>query len=250
MSEKSLDIFYTELVKPIFHNVAFYIPSALFPTKHFESIKSQLPPLFLDEISILDVHYGIGAFEITEFNERLIKKPKLFEHNIFQLLKIQSELSPFEFEYILHKYFDTIEFYTALVDWLSVNLCIYNKDGIDVTTIGLFEIQNEIYKTHFSELINCFYNTDEIVLKQYYDISEIVKIYLPDLVSTIDLYNIKLPNDSIVELQNKEVKELEKNNSKEKKQPKLKNKIKKEPLITDQEASRFLLSTVFNINLE
>ncbi|WP_111710347.1 hypothetical protein [Lutibacter citreus] len=248
MIQNSLDTFYNELVKTLFHDVIFYIPSKIIPIDVLKNLESQIPPHFLDEISLLDVYYGFGEFDLTEFNERLIKKPKLFENNIFYLLGKQNELNAPEFMYILNKYMDKVEFYCAIVNWLSINLKTFNRD-LNFGTIGIFEIQNEIYKTHFIELINCFYREEEFLLKQYYDLSEIIKIYIPDLISRIDQYNLEVPIKSTAEVLRQDEKvQLDKNKTK-KSTNKSKKRIKKEPLISEKEAENFLLTNVFNIKL-
>lgn len=250
MSKHSLDAFFNELVKVLFHDVAFYIPSEIFPTHVLESVESQIPPHFLDEISILDIYHGLGIFELSEFNERLIKKPQLFEKNIFLLLEKQKELNAAEFCYILNKYIDKAEFYCAVINWLSINFKNFNNGTIDFGTIGVFEIQNEIYKTHFIELINCFYPEGEYPLKQDYNLSEILKIYLPDLFSRLGNYDQELTIQSTINIpkQNTKVEEKEKVLD-GKTESKPKKKLKKEPLITEKEAEDFLLTNVFNIKL-
>lgn len=247
MSVQPLDTFYNELVKTIYHDIAFYIPSTLIQPHILESIRNEIPPNFLDSIFILDVHLGLGKFEFIEFNQRILKKPNLFEQNIFQLLQKRKELNDIEFEYIINKYFDQVEFYAAIMSWLSANLITYNKDKIDINTVGLFEIQREIYSSHFEELINCFYNPEEVELRPYYDISEIVNIYIPDLVSKIDQYTVKLPMETIIGISTQEIIDSKEVDSTEKNETKLKVKTKKEPLITEKEAEDFLLNTVFNI---
>ena len=130
------------------------------------------------------------------------------------------------------------------MNWLSANLSLYNTQT-DITTVGLFEIQSEIYKTHFIELINYFYPSEEIVLKQYYDLSEIVKVYIPDFISRLGQYSNELTIKSTIEIPDQETIEEQK--------PGLNleptKKVKKEPLITEKEAEDFLLTAVFNIKL-
>ena len=252
MSEQSLDTFFDNIVEVLMKDLAFYIPSAIIPDVVLEKIGSQIPSHFFDEIYILDIKQGFRVFEIEEFNERLIQKPKLFEKNIFKLLKKRKELEDYEFDYILEKYFDKVEFYSAIVNWLSENLSLYDTQ-IDITTIGMFEIQSELYKTHFIELINYFYPSVEIALRQYYDLSEIVKVYIPDFISRWGQYSKELVIESTIDIPQQEIKDEEKNNFTElnpENNPELKKEIKKEPLITEKEAENFLLTNVFNLLLE
>jgi len=120
-------------------------------------------------------------------------------------------------------------------------------------TKGVFEIQSEIYKTHFIELINYFYPSEEIVLKQYYDLSEIIKVYIPDFISRLGQYSKEFIIESTIDIPQQEIKEDQKNSPIEQK-PVLNlepnKKDKKIPLITEKEAEDFLLTTVFNIKLD
>ena len=259
MNEQSLDIFFDKLVQVLIRDIAFYIPSAIIPANLLENLKDQIEEGFLDQISILDIPNGFGVFENEEFNERLILKRTLLEKNIFQLLKKKKELDDFEFNYILGKYFEQVEFYCVIVHWLNINLSFYHKNEIDSITIGCFELQNEFYKSHFVELVNLFYPSQPIQLKKEYDLSELLKVYFPDLIARYGQgkglmfqTTIDIPQQEFTELQRDNLKEekiaIEKNidiiNSKPKK------KIKKEPLITEKEVEDFLLSTVFNIKLK
>ena len=252
MSEDLLDTFFDKIVQVLLQDVAFYIPSEIIPSAVYEKIQHKIPAHFLDELTILDIQHGFVAFEIEEFNKRIIQKPNYLEKNIFQLLKKRKELDTFELDYILKKYFDKVEFYAALINWLSENLSIYNKEKLDPTIIGLFEIQNEAYKKHLIELIDTFYSTSEIQLKEAYHLPELLKAYLPELISRFGKYS-KTVNSSIIKINPDDFKDIEKTNQPltntivEKIQKPIKKKIKKEPLITDEEAEDFLLRTVFNM---
>ena len=244
MSDQSLETFYDKLVQVLIRDIAFYIPSAIIPVNLFKDLKDQIPEGFLDQIYILDIPEGFGIFENEEFNERLLLKRTLLEKNIFQLLKKKKELDAIEFHYILDKYFDQVEFYSAIVNWLSINLNVYHENEIDVFTIGSFGLQNEFYKSHFIELIDLFYPSEPIELKEFYDLSELLKVYFPDLMARYDKASNELLVKSDVDISQHEFKEDQDNNTKEKKTTK---KGKKEPLVSDKEAKDFLLATVFNI---
>lgn len=247
MSHQSLETFFDKLVEVLIRDVVFYIPSALIPTYLLKDLKDQIPKGFLDEISILDIPGGFGVFENKEFSERFLLKRTSLEQNIYTLLKKKKELDSKEFHYVLGKYFDQVEFYCAIVNWLSVNLSIYHKNEIDMVTIGSFELQNELYKSHFIELINLFYPSELIQLKEYYDLSELLKTYFPDLMARYDKASNALLVKSHIDFSQHDFKEDQNKTTKEKKTIK---KKKKKPLISDQEAEEFILKSVFNINFD
>lgn len=245
MSNQSLETFFDKLVEVLFKDVGFYIPSTLIPANLLKDLNDKIPDGFLDQLSILDIPDGFGIFEIEKFNDRLILKRTLLEKNIFKLLKKKKELDAVEFHYILDKYLDQVEFYCAIVNWLSINLSVYHKNEINVHTIGSFELQNEFYKSHFIELTDLFYSSEPIQLKEYYDLSELLKVFFSDLIARYDKASNELLLKSDIELSQHEIKEDENTSKKE---TKTKKNLKKEPLVSDQEAEEFLLKTVFNVN--
>ena len=247
MSDQSLETFFDKLVEVLLKDVGFYIPSELIPTHLLKEMSDKIPNGFLDQLSILDISGGFGVFELEEFNNRLILKRTLLEKNIFKLLKKKKELDTDEFYYILDRYLDQVEFYCAIANWLSVNLSVYHKNEVNVHTIGSFELQNEFYKSHFIELINLFYPSETIQLKEYYDLSELLKVYLPDLIARFDKANNELLVNSDIDLFQHEFKKDQDKMTKEKKTTK---KRKKEPLVSDQEAEEFILKSVFNISFD
>jgi hypothetical protein len=256
MDEQSLDQFFGKLIKVLFNDLAFYIPSAIIPSQVLDKLKSNIPEHFLNELSILVFDQGVAEFEIEEFNERLLLKRTLLEKNITLLIRKRKEFDEFEFNYILEKYFDQVEFYFFITDWLSTNLNLYNKEQIDIVIIGAFQIQNEFYKSHFSELINLFYASKEFKLREHFNISELLNKYFPDLISRYGLSNEALTiqsNSKIPQQELNETSEVEALDNNEKtiiNETISKNKIKKEPLITQKASDDFILESVFNVKLK
>ena len=152
MSNNKLDAFFDKLVEALIIDLAFYIPSDIILTGVLEELEGSIPENYLNELTVLDP-MGFSEFEINEFNTRLIKKKNQLEKNIFKLLERKTTLEAFDFEFILNKYFKQLEFYLAITNWLRINLRNYNKEIIKLTTIGSFEIQYEIYNSHFNDLL-------------------------------------------------------------------------------------------------
>jgi len=185
---------------------------------------------------VLDFNVGFECFEFEDYNERLLNKRTSLEDNIFQLLKMKKEIEAFEFDYVLEKYFHQLEFSFFVVNWLEVNLSFYNKDRIDINIIGAFSIQNGYFEKHYETVLKHFYDPKKITLKESFTVLELVKNYIPDLISRYGPINSeeKLIEETIDEENN-----ISKISSSK--------KIKKKPLVTDEDAEEFLLETVFNI---
>ena len=253
MSNNKLDAFFDKLVEALIIDLAFYIPSDIILTGVLEELEGSIPENYLNELTVLDP-MGFSEFEINEFNTRLIKKKNQLEKNIFKLLERKTTLEAFDFEFILNKYFKQLEFYLAITNWLRINLRNYNKEIIKLTTIGSFEIQYEIYNSHFNDLLIRFQRDLDFSLKEEFTISELLKNYFPEMMTRYQMISVK-ENDTS-EIQNKadiksqnlepttkiELGDLKKTVASS--EPKMK---KQKLVIDDHEVELFLLETVFNI---
>lgn len=252
MSEQSLDAFLDHLVRVLLQDVAFYIPKSIFPKKLLRSIPLAFPEHFFDEVFYLDLKSGMMFFEAVAYNEKLMDKPRLFEQNINQLLKKKEELREIEFDYLLEKYFDTTQFYSNLVFFLCIKYEFYFKDTLDPLTRGVFELQLRFYKNHCLALIDRFYQGKEVQIKNHYDLEDVLEKYLPDLTTRLGIYYKELVHESTIEFSNSILQEDENQSQAEvsKVQKLPKKRIKKAPLLSDQEVEDFILSTVFNVKLK
>jgi hypothetical protein len=250
MSQQSLDAFFDKLVRVLLKDLGFFIPRSIIPEIMLEKITIEIPEHFFDELFYLDVKNGMMFFDINEFNLRLVEKPMLFEKNIIQLLNKKKEIGEAEFDYILEKYFKNVEFYANVVSWLGANLVDCIKGKADILAIGAFELQFKLYKSHFQELIRCFYKEKEVQLIKDYDYYELFETYLPDFLSRLGVYHKELVQESVIEFPNS-ISEVLGNNQEVslKSNPTSKKKLKKEPLLTDKEVEDFILSSVFNVKL-
>lgn len=252
MSELSLETFLDNLVQVLLKDLGFYIPRSIFPEQVLEKTGIDFPEHFFDEIFYLDLKKGMMFFENNLFLGKLMEKPRLLDNTIIQLLQKKEELGEAEFDYVLEKYFDRVNFYCKTVSLLSSKLRFYFKDTVDFVTISSFELQFDIYKNHLVEMKNRFYKEKEVIVKEYYELDEIVLTYLPDFLSRLGIYYNEQTKKSTIEFkpsiieEEKDIQEQEE--SDKSKVPK--KRVKKEPLVTDQEAEDFLLTTVFNVKLD
>ncbi len=251
MREQSLDAFLDNLVRALLQDVGFYIPRSIIPEIVFEKTAVELPEHFFDEVFYLDLKDGMMFFNINAFNERLMEKPRLLENNIIQLLKKKEELGGAEFDYVLEKYFEKVQFYSNLVFYLCIKYEFYFKDKLDPLTRGVFELQLRYYKNHCLALIDRFYKGQEIQVKNHYDLEEVLEKYLPDFLSRLGIYYKELLHESTIEFPNSNLLEVE--NQSQTEEPVLqklpKKRLKKTPLLSDKEVEDFILSTVFNVKL-
>ena len=251
MREQSLDAFLDNLVRVLLQDLAFFMPKSSFPKKLFRDIPLEFPEHFFDEVFYLDLKKGMMFFEVVAFSEKLMDKPQLFEHNIMQLLKKKEELGEMEFDYLLEKYFEKVQFYSNLVFFLCIKYEFYFKDSLDRMTRGIFELQLKFYKNHCLALIDRFYQGKEVQIKNHYDLEEVLEKYLPDFIYRLGIYYKELVHESTIEFPNPVLLKDEKQYQQVEPilQEVSKKKLKKAPILSDKEVDDFILSTVFNVKL-
>jgi len=252
MGNQSIEAFLDHLVRVLLQDVAFYIPKSIFPKKFFRIFPDEFPEHFFDEVFYLDLKSGMMFFEAVAYNEKLMDKPRLFEHNIVQLLKKKEELGETEFDYLLDKYFEKVQFISNLLFFLCIKYEFYFKDMVDPLTSGVFELQLRFYKNHCLALIDRFYQGKEVQIRNHYDLEEVFEKYLPDFSSRLGIYYKEQVHESTIEFSNSILQEHESQSQVEvpKVQKLTKKRIKKAPLLSDQEVEDFILSTVFNVKLK
>lgn len=252
MKDQSLEAFLDSLVRVLLQDVAFYIPKSSFPKKFFRIFPDEFPEHFFDEVFYLDLQNGMMFFEALAYNEKLMDKPRLFEHNIIQLLKKKNELGETEFDYLLEKYFEKVQFYSNLVFFLCVKYEFYFKEKHDLMTRGAFELQVSFYKNHCLAVLDRFYQGKEVQVRNHYDLEEVFEKYLPDFSSRLGMYYRESVQESTIEFPNSILQCDEKQFEVEvpKVQKGTKKRIKKAPLLSDQEVEDFILSKVFNVKLK
>jgi hypothetical protein len=253
MKEQSTDIFFDSLVQVLFQDLGFYIPSDIIYDKLLIELESSIPECFLDELHILDIDGGLGKFEVEEFNQRLLKKRDLLEKNIFKLLRKKDEIGVSEFVYIIEKYLDQLAFYIFITVWLKTNLKLFNKDKINIITIGSFEIQYECFQFHLKEFTKNFGSLTDIGFKINFTSYELVKGYIFDLVSRYGLAgekSISNPKVETIELVEEAINKDNLGTKKSIDKKKSIKKVQKKPLLTENEIEDFLLESVFEVKLK
>ena len=250
MKEDTQDQFLNSIVEVLIHNLAYYLPREIIPENLLLELKGKITPKVFNDLSILDVYHGIGEFEVIEFNERIAKKRERFEKTIFELLKKRKELDADEFDYILEKYFRQVEFYVAITNWLQLNTANYKHihKQFDLTTKGSFATQYELFSYHFNELIDRFYKGKELNFKESFTVEELVKNYLQDFLTRFQQAEEGLTADQPTQENQKELLKATTVDSQDRRQQNQTKKKKKRPMVTDQEAQDFLLTSVFTVD--
>lgn len=244
MKEEIQEVFFNKLIEELIEHIGYYLPKTIIPDKALEELEGKINSLFFDELSVLDLHYGIGAFEVLEFNLLQQKKRNKLERNIFKLVKKKSELEAFEFAYILEKYWDQLNFFVYIAYWLKTNLSKYHKTKMELTLIGSFEMQYHLYLTHSNEFKRRFKGIIEFREKSNFTAIEIVQDYMQNLITRYSLATDKNTPPEKTNLAQTATKNTATKSEKKS------VKTKKVPLLTEKEIEDFLLESVFNIKTD
>lgn len=245
MSEKSLHQFYQDLIPNLLTELFFFIPEKEFSDDIIQKLDFLKRYNLLNKVYVLDHHYGPMEYEKGRNHKYIFLKRSKLEQSIFRLVEKRSEVKKHEFKYVLNKYFELVDTFLYLTNWMNNNLTKFIE--VENTVIGLFHIQFEYFKKHYEELISNFYPNKEVIPKGVFDAHKIIDNYFPDIsprlepVKTTLLSKLKAKEkiDENILVINANTKDITDNQI---------GKKDKKALVTEQEAEKILLQTLFNIN--
>jgi hypothetical protein len=249
MKEQST-IFLNQLIEVLLNNFIYYIPSEIIFDGVLDELEGEIEDSFFDELSLLDINqgiYNISNDDALELNNKLLEKRSLLEKNIFDLIQINKDITPIEFQIIVEKYFKKLFFYLFISDWLATNLKRYNEENLNITLIGAFELQHQSLSSHLIEVHKYFGLLIENNQEYNFSSEKLVREHFPDLVSR---YNQIVSNETInnedkiiageKKLQHKVQHQSENN---------IKPIKKQRPTLSDKEVERTILESVFKVKM-
>lgn len=242
MSKKSLYQFYLDLIPNLLAELFFYLPEKEIREDIIEKVDFFKNHDVLNRVFVIDHYQGPVEYKKGRNNNRVLLKSSKLEQNIFDLIEKKSEVKDQEFNYVLNKYFELVESLFYATNWMNTNLTqiVQTED----TVIGLFHLQFTNYKKHFEALVKHFYPNREAIPKGNFNAHEIIETYFPDVSKSLEQNNSLKSNNN-----NKEKKTTGLNNathlatSTDKKTKSNERKV----LITEEEAEKLLLKTIFNL---
>ncbi|MFH4964414.1 hypothetical protein V8G69_05360 [Gaetbulibacter sp. M235] len=242
MSEKSLYQFYLDLIPNLLAELFFFVPEKEIREDIIEKVDFLKKYDVLNRIYVIDHYQGPIEYKKGRNNNRVLLKSSKLEQNIFDLIEKKSEVKDQEFIYVLNKYFELVEYLFYATNWMNTNLTqiVQTED----TVIGLFHLQFMDYKKHFETLVKHFYPNKEAMSKGNFNAHEIIETYFPDVSKSLE-QNSGLYFNNI----NSEKKTTKLNNATHlatTTDKKTKSNDKK-VLITEEEAEKLLLRTIFNL---
>lgn len=199
----------------------FYIPYELFPDLNDEQKKQAEDELFFGKLYLYKQDNIIVDFEKGLNQVNLLSKKSIFENNLLRLIEIEENGGQKSFNFLIEKYVSRIKGWEYIYEWLNNNVD-NNIVDVSVSDKNLLQFQLDITKDHLREIESRFGKKNNIT-------SEEPK-------------SIFLENKDLVVANGKTVYDFFKEQSDTSK--------KRQPLITNEDADRYLLETIFDIEFE
>ncbi|WP_053992910.1 hypothetical protein [Mangrovimonas sp. TPBH4] len=202
----------------------YYVPEILYDFIQDSIYRDILPKEDVNTVVYMDRDRKT-IFDPTRFQKyALLEKSSIFEENIFALLDAKETLSNAQFEHLLKKYWEHLDSYTMLSQWMHDNIheCIHLPSE---SIVELFAIQKQLFENHRNLVIEKYGNPVSNERIRLFKERMEKQMASPNFKVTVP--NLQAPTPPV------------------KKNPKPRKK--KTELITDEEVDKMLLETVFNV---
>ncbi|WP_372758105.1 hypothetical protein [Mariniflexile sp.] len=218
----------TIITDNLIRNYVFYFPTEAISLLESTVLKGAIPLEACNELAFFDIDKKVS----TNFKNfsiiKLVSKKEILDRNLLHLFEAKKSLEHKHFIFLLNKYNLHVEGHAFVTSWMYNNIHrVFNN--VEESTINLFKLQQEYFEKHLSELQDNFQVTKSEFLHQ----NESVSKHFQTQFSKPD-FKIDVP-------------EFPKNNSLLK--PIAKTTKKKKVVLSNEEVDRFLLTTVFNVDL-
>lgn len=216
------------LIANLTKNFIFYIPSSMYAMVENSEFKGIIPKEDYNKIIYYEDQLKIRTTNLDQIILLdILNKKDILENNLVMLLEAKTALNLTAFEIVLKDYKKHIDCHLQMNLWMYNNLTI-SIPTIEDVIINAFKFQSENFKEHCSQIEHHFQIQNQ-------------DLKLDDDVVVKNLETIFSEND----LKNNMFKDI--HNSKS--EANTKSTKKKKPIISDQDIDRFLLQTVFNVEL-
>ncbi|TCK64899.1 hypothetical protein DFQ05_2639 [Winogradskyella wandonensis] len=196
--------------------VLFFLPDKLVEDES-DDIKQQLEDIgFIKQLFFLDKDNRVSNYKEGIDDYAILEKQKLLKSNIFQLLELKSKLDSKSFDYLLTNYNNELKSWLWSSQWLSDN-AKHQVKGYSKVMQSTLKTQKNALRDHQLELIRQF----------------------PKLIRFINEEESKETINNRLKAYNSKVKKLGSNTNNYNNN----NRV----LLTEADADKYLLKTVFNI---
>jgi hypothetical protein len=232
--KETLNEKYNDMTKRLYMPMIFYFPRRIWSQFDKKKWNDKMFDNVFDKVVLIKPD-GTDALLNNELsNHHFFIKRERLDKNTFKLLDLQKDLDSKQFKFILNKYCQQLDFIRRISKWMVGNI---HKDinGLNKETFLSFEMQQNSFNEHWKYVKESFVDAPKIE-----DVTTDTFLSKKDFKSFQDLMN---PSGILLSTNNKET-QVEKGIIKPKR-PRKEKKI----LVTEEEATNFLLKTVFNLEL-
>ncbi len=232
--KETLNEIYEVMTKRLYVPMIFYFPRRIWKQFDNEKWNDKEYDNVFDKVVLIKIDGSDALLNNELSNHHFFIKRERLDKNTFKLLDLQKDLDNKQFKFILNKYCQQLDFCRRISIWMVDNIQNDIK-GINKETLLSFEMQQNSFNEHWKYVQENFVDapkmqettTDKILSKKDYKSFQ-------DMLS---------PKGILTSTKNTRI-DTQKDVNKRKK-PKREKKI----LVTEEEATTFLLETVFNVKL-
>ncbi len=223
--EKPLKEKHGELIHKLYKPLIFYLPRKLWADQDIKWMDKEFDSVF-DTVILMRKNGHNYILDNGASSFYMLGKTASLDENIYELLDMKAGLSPKAFHFLSERYSLSVAFYRHVSNWMAEHV---KEDVFNCSeeTIRSFEIQKAAFDKHWDYIQEHFPVPDQT--KNYFDNPQL------NIKNIFDIPDFVTGDKSRTE---RIFKKLAKPRSNEKK-----------ILITGDEAERFLLKTVFNLQL-
>ncbi|MBR9846862.1 MAG: hypothetical protein GYB35_12510 [Algicola sp.] len=211
-----------DLIATVHKPVIFYLPERLFPNLPPDVIKGFEAISLLNTLFLIDEKGTPGPIDGSIKYVTLLGKPKILKSNIFQLLEMKSNLNKDTFLYLLNDYNKEVSTWVSATEVIK-NDALHETVNYAKTLQSYLDLQYQCLRDHQLELNSKFGEWKSDV-----EFERISKVFKKSS-SINSKSNVSLK--ASVEDKRKTTIRLNKSKS----------------LISDEEADKYLLNTIFNV---
>ncbi|WP_053977302.1 hypothetical protein [Mangrovimonas xylaniphaga] len=242
MDRTPLHDFYLDLLKNLWIDFLFFIPNDSILAEELLKIEALKEKDFFDKALLFDNYAGPIELDSKRDSAKMMLKAGTLEKNFFQLLHKKGESEALEFDYVAKKYLEQLEAICYVTGWLNDNMTQY-LDNLNEAT-PLFRLQHTNYTEHRNLFVQHFCKPNF----QAQNVKPNIKSIIGD--SFDELQKLNDNGFSFEGVHNQTPKEPLTNTPQKIKAKTITDKpVKKQPLISNEEAERSILKGIFRLDL-
>ncbi|MDN3665778.1 hypothetical protein ACFFU1_18220 [Algibacter miyuki] len=186
----------------------------------------------LNRVILIDRKGFDSELKDQQCHFEILSKPMILNDTIFKLIDQNERLPKQQFQFVLEKYLEHVNFVLYVSDWMEnhVELDIPN---LREDTKNTFISQTKVFLKHVEDLKSHIIIPNKLLKNQEVNVLKFIENNLTEVKSELNIITDSERSNDL--LKNVETPKLLK---------------KKSPLITEEDAEAFLLETVFQIGKE